>query len=643
MSAYELIGYSLVVLAIFQATLSVICFSKGYSNRAAFLTGWIVVSTSLYSLSAGITYLQAGKGLDYSFFYRNCWLGWISVPAVLHLVVHMVETGPLVRRVLLPISYAFWVLVWFLAITTQWVDIAPVSLIPYQEVEAPYEVVLRSLAMLQLLALIVILIRAYRRVHGTRRIRVQYLLFGFITNSVAAILTSSILYLVFNRGLDPALTSLFGITLSGPLFYSMTRHRLFDIRIVLSRMTMTVALTAVLAALHYTLVSFFGPILGLSGALILSSIFVGLVLFLSPVLDWAKSLSIRLFHRNEGSATLLRDLSNILISSSNTDDLFRKFGDHLRGGVGVQSICFYTTEENEYKLKHFSGPPPKYFDRDLSLSNNTTLSKILLGDRQIFVKEEHVETDLYGVNIDSQGILAELDDFANDELLVPLAARGSVVGIMALGPKINDSGFTREDLSVVEAAGSQLGLAIENTRLFEEAVGDGLTGLYHQKYFKIRLHSEVLRSRRHGNSIAVLLMDVDHFKAINDNFGHLVGDHVLQGIAGVLRSSFRGEDVIARYGGEEFAILLVETDPKSVPVVAERVRKRISEHDFHHALRVTMSIGVYVFDPKLPQLARQLSAEDLLARADRALYDAKGAGRDRVHIFKEGETALLRT
>ncbi len=640
MSAYELIGYPLILLSLFQATLTIICFSRSRGNKFALITGVTVFTASVYSLSAGLAYLQAGAGIDYSFAYRNCWIGWVTVPAVQHLIVHISNQGGIHRKLLVPISYVFWIVVWILAISTTYVDLPPAQLIPYQEVEAPFEKILRAIAMVQTLYCVYLVAVAYRTVSGARKQRIQYLLFGFATNAFAAIVTSSLMQLAFDSVFDPALTSFFGILLSAPLFYSMTQLRLFDIRVVVSRVVSTVILTVMLGILHYAMLSFFMKAAGFGISVVLSSALTGLLLFFTPALDWARAFSFRQLSKRSTGTHLLKDLSGIMITSTNTDDLFRRFGDRLRTGLGIESICFYTAEENDYALKHCSGESAKFIENNLKIAGDGVLSKILLGEKQIFVKDEYVQTDLYGVRQNTRGILSELDDFANDELLVPLAARGSVVGIMAMGLKADAGVYSREDLSVLEAAGSQIGLAIENARLFEQAVGDGLTGLYHQKYFKIRLQSEIVRARRHGNSLGLLILDADHFKAINDNFGHVVGDHVLQGIAGVLKSTFRGEDVLARYGGEEFAILLIEPSPTSVMEVAERLRRRISEQDFHQSLKVTVSIGAYIFDPKNQPAARQLRELDVIDRADKALYRAKHSGRDRVCLYDENDTRV---
>lgn len=161
------------------------------------------------------------------------------------------------------------------------------------------------------------------------------------------------------------------------------------------------------------------------------------------------------------------------------------------------------------------------------------------------------------------------------------------------------------------------------------AIRDGLTRLYNRRYFRERLSSELRYAARHHGGLGLLLLDLDHFKVINDTHGHLTGDVVLTTVADTLARSLRGEDVAARYGGEELAVLLRGIPPASVRLTAERIRQLIAsisvDSDAGKPVRVTVSIGLATF----PESAAS-SPEGLIAVADAALYSAKQAGRNRV-------------
>jgi diguanylate cyclase (GGDEF)-like protein len=160
---------------------------------------------------------------------------------------------------------------------------------------------------------------------------------------------------------------------------------------------------------------------------------------------------------------------------------------------------------------------------------------------------------------------------------------------------------------------------------------DALTGVFNRRYFDRMLEKEWHRCSRDGNTLSLLILDIDHFKRINDTYGHLAGDEYLRQVAAGLKSCFqRCSDVIARYGGEEFAILAPGTPEADVARLAERLRQEVQDRVVSYAgrpLRTTVSIGIAGGQPDYRQ-----TSENLVRRADEALYRAKNAGRNRVDI-----------
>lgn len=161
--------------------------------------------------------------------------------------------------------------------------------------------------------------------------------------------------------------------------------------------------------------------------------------------------------------------------------------------------------------------------------------------------------------------------------------------------------------------------------LLEASIRDELTGLHNRRYLMVRLNEEFERARRKGTALGLLMMDIDHFKIVNDTYGHPAGDEVLRSIAQTLASMLREYDVGGRYGGEEFAVVLAETTPEDMVRLAERIREKIEQLDDHGkaiGIHVTISIGVAV-------LNETDTTQTLLQRADSALYRAKEEGRNR--------------
>src|SRR5262249_21173922 len=159
-----------------------------------------------------------------------------------------------------------------------------------------------------------------------------------------------------------------------------------------------------------------------------------------------------------------------------------------------------------------------------------------------------------------------------------------------------------------------------------------LTQLLNRRALTERITAEMERALRYDSSLALLMIDLDHFKRVNDTYGHLVGDDVLRDVASLLTQTIRTTDMVARYGGEEFLVLLPETEDVGAESFAERIRVAVEAHPFgarsdQPALKLTASIGVATFPA-----ARIESVEDLFARADAALYRAKADGRNRVRM-----------
>lgn len=162
--------------------------------------------------------------------------------------------------------------------------------------------------------------------------------------------------------------------------------------------------------------------------------------------------------------------------------------------------------------------------------------------------------------------------------------------------------------------------------LEHEALADRLTGLFNRRHFDRQLRREMARLRRYGSSTALLLLDLDRFKLVNDAAGHRAGDAVLQDVAGIVRACLRTTDFPFRHGGDEFAALLTEADAAESLRVAERVRGEVAETFARHPIPVTASIGVAMLTAR----ADSETDDDVFTRADRALYDAKRAGGNRV-------------
>jgi diguanylate cyclase (GGDEF)-like protein len=235
-------------------------------------------------------------------------------------------------------------------------------------------------------------------------------------------------------------------------------------------------------------------------------------------------------------------------------------------------------------------------------------------------------------------------------LVVPMAIDDPVVGTLLFSVARSEGRFTAREVKICElltaVAANVLknaymheSLTNENLSLQKLAISDPLTGVYNRRFFDMRLSEEARLAVRHHLPLSMLLLDIDHFKRINDTHGHPVGDRVLQQVAELVQSGLRHSDCLARYGGEEFVLLLPLTDRRGALAKAEEIRLAIKEMGFDidpDKIRLTVSLGVSSYDPS--------SSEDpdgLVALADQALYAAKQGGRDRVRIAGDGPGAVM--
>jgi diguanylate cyclase (GGDEF)-like protein/PAS domain S-box-containing protein len=223
--------------------------------------------------------------------------------------------------------------------------------------------------------------------------------------------------------------------------------------------------------------------------------------------------------------------------------------------------------------------------------------------------------------------------FVHGWMGVPLIIHGSLIGFLTLGSQLPGA-FGREQAHLAQAFANQAAAAIANARLFSEvqrlAITDPLTGLYNRRGFSEIGHREMERARRYKRPLSVIMLDIDHFKRVNDTYKHAVGDQVLRTLAERCRQRTREVDILGRYGGEEIVILLPETDRAGALRAADHLRRDVAEKPFNTEvgpLDITISLGV------ADSMDGELDLDILIDRADAAMYAAKQSGRNRVMSY----------
>ena len=262
------------------------------------------------------------------------------------------------------------------------------------------------------------------------------------------------------------------------------------------------------------------------------------------------------------------------------------------------------------------------------LTPNLAMGSILspgagLGSRALSMGRSVIENDVNSV----EGYIAGFAE-TQSEMCVPLIIFGEKLGVLALD-SARKNAFDTEDIQPLESVADICAAAIQNAHNFDRmkqlAYVDGLTGIHNRRYFEMRIIEELERAGRFQGRMSLIMIDIDHFKKMNDEFGHLLGDEMLRAVSSILKQQLRKMDMVCRYGGDEFAIVVPETTGESAMRVAEKLRRQVETHFFPGVPRtVTISCGVADYP------AHGVTRDEVVAAADAALYLAKQAGRNRV-------------
>ena len=322
-----------------------------------------------------------------------------------------------------------------------------------------------------------------------------------------------------------------------------------------------------------------------------------------------------------------------LLRAHSLGELFDRIVSGLRDAYGLDLVTL-TLFDPQHELRHLSG--------------NETLTSSVIEEVRFVDAVSPLAPRLAQFDRPWLGPFNAVDH----ELLVsPALTRGSValiplprdnraIGVIAFGSR-DPQRFT-DDLAADFLAhlGVVVAISLENAvnraRLLRSGVTDFLTGWHNRRYFHNRLREELARAERTGKALACLMIDIDHFKEINDRFGHLAGDEALKEVARRAEAEIRAGDTGARFGGDEFAILLAAAETAHALKLAERIHQGVGSapvrvHGGAH-VTVTLSIGLATARPQPRSHDYKALAERLIAEADAALYRAKSAGRNRVEV-----------
>lgn len=414
------------------------------------------------------------------------------------------------------------------------------------------------------------------------------------------------------------------------VFVAIFRYQLFDLEFVLRRGLVYSALTSVLVLVFYAAVwaggALVSEVAGARGGTVwvVSSATLLLGLLFGPLRLWLqKMIDRRFFPERYALREHLVALAGELPAFGKVPLMGQRLADRLIEIFHLKTATVLVAEANQGILVGVGSAGE---------SQPTELSSLLmLQDEPGIDLLRRAQRPLPASQLAARSAaLAQRLVASQAVLVVPLRNQDRLIGALLLGEKRDGQPYPAEELELLNLLGHHVAAVFQNATLFASATYDGLTGLLRREAILQELEKELQRAVRYRRPLTIGLADLDHFKSVNDTYGHLAGDTMLKRVALALGDGLRSADSIGRYGGEEFLLVLPETSLDGAVAVAEKVRHLVEGAEVpleaDTPVRVTISIGL----ASLAELGAPPTPEALLAAADRSLYRAKQSGRNRV-------------
>lgn len=352
------------------------------------------------------------------------------------------------------------------------------------------------------------------------------------------------------------------------------------------------------------------------GSLLYGYLYMGRLIVINSE-DWKR------LHKEMAYNSFLDRVNHILVSDLEFQQVFEKFLEELKSEIPFDIAMIYRVEESFGQIAPYmyaDGEQVMVLSQHFERIEESFLKKIIQFRQPILITDPEQ--------------IMRVDRLADHQIqslvLVPMVYQSQIQGFLFLASKERKS-YHSINLNILQPVAERLMISMANCILYEKmkelSLKDYLTQCPNRRALDLQLDYEYRRAKRYQEPFSILVLDIDHFKKLNDLYGHLAGDKTLQELADLMRAEVRDIDMVSRFGGEEFVILLPETNEEQATVVAERIRKRVAENIFlqeKEKVKMTVSVGVASYIEGMDGI------QELLKGADFKLYSAKESGRNQV-------------
>jgi PAS domain S-box-containing protein len=465
MNTAQVLGYPLLLISALELFLGFLLLKQNPRNSLANkATAACAFAAALWSLSSSLMYIRLSLGLDYLLFQRACWVGWFTVPTALQTVFFLQDERSRKARIAGMVLYPFWTVVLALCLFTDLIVTPGFIPLPYSNSPGPLEMPLRLVGSMMAFWLIYEIAKLRRQVTGYRRAQLSYYLYGTAIFGTGGAVIAGLLQLFTGRALEPSLSAYFSLPWVLMIFYAITRHRLFDIRFLISRTLIILTLSFCISAFQFVLFKVLEPVIGPVATIFISVPVIGVIFFGTPlsrnVQHWINDLVLGGRYQYQ---KMLKESANAMVTILDRDELLLFIVETVRSGLGVREVFLYLQGlDGSYSVRHCPKANRETADGCV-LPDNVVAGLIDTG--QPIISEE--------LAIGPSGVdtgLRETVRRMGAEIILPLISKGRLLGALTLNERSNGEPYLQGDIDALQTLTGQAAVAIENTRLFEEAV-----------------------------------------------------------------------------------------------------------------------------------------------------------------------------